>query len=129
MIKFVVNEKKRTVVAYFDEDWDVNIFSSVAKMFTNRLFLQTATYPWIKKICSEYKQCGIAKCIDGDIFDVEKGKEIARTKLIVKYNKCMIRCLHYISEKMVDGSEAFIAHCQNKYIKCSKNILTRLVKD
>ena len=65
-----------------------------------------------KKHMKDVEYVGIAHCHPNDEFDVEKGKEVARTKALMSYYKDMERCMaevadlfHALHEMAVDKAE------------------------
>ena len=116
MIKYFVNKEKRTVVAKFENTfvltdngvWEKYIANHICKTINktkggNDLYLNDKNI-YFKFIEDAIKQndsyYGIAKCADTDTFDVEKGKEIAKKKLLKKYYSTQERALLNIIHAM-----------------------------
>ena len=83
-MKYYINEEKQTVTAvmevsrtcvyqYIDDNWKVPIFLKQSKTL-DALEMPT-------------KFVGVARCMEGDVFDLNVGKKIARGKALRKYNK------------------------------------------
>lgn len=101
MIKYFVNEEKKTVVAKFENTsvltdkgvWEKYIVNHICKTISKTkggidLYLSDRNiyYKFIDDAIKQNDSCyGIAKCADTDTFDVEKGKEIAKKRLLKKY--------------------------------------------
>ena len=97
MIQYFINEKKKTVTARFEnnfEDTDQELWGDylvqhihkILKSHGNFLRSNEAIYKMVYKIVGEVDSyCGIAQCNGDDAFDVEKGKELAKKRLLKKY--------------------------------------------
>ena len=109
MIKYFVNKEKKTVVAKFENTsvltdkgvWEKYIANHICKTISKTkggidLYLSDRAI-YYKFIDDAIKQndsyYGIAKCADTDTFDVEKGKEIAKKRLLKKYYSTQERAL------------------------------------
>ena len=116
MIKYFVNKEKRTVVAKFENTfvltdkgvWEKYIANHICKTINktkggNDLYLNDKNI-YFKFIEDAIKQndsyYGIAKCADTDTFDVEKGKDIAKKRLLKKYYSTQERALLNIIHAM-----------------------------
>ena len=109
MIKYFVNKEKRTVVAKFENTsvltdkgvWGKYIANHICKTISKtkggiNLYLNDRNiyYKFIEDAIKQNDSCyGIAKCADTDTFDVEKGKEIAKKRLLKKYYSTQERAL------------------------------------
>ena len=109
MIKYFVNKEKKTVVAKFENtsvltDKDVwkeyianHIYKTISKTKDgNDLYLNDKNiyYKFIEDAIKQNDFCyGIAKCADTDTFDVEKGKDLAKKRLLKKYYSTQERAL------------------------------------
>ena len=116
MIKYFVNEEKRTVVAKFENTfvltdkgvWEKYIANHICKTISKTkggidLYLNDRNiyYKFIEDAIKQNDSCyGIAKCADTDTFDVEKGKEIAKKRLLKKYYSTQERALLNIIHAM-----------------------------
>ena len=116
MIKYFVNKEKKTVVAKFENTfvltdkgvWEKYIANHICKTINktkggNDLYLNDKNiyYKFIEDAIKQNDSCyGIAKCADTDIFDVEKGKEIAKKRLLKKYYSTQERALLNIIHAM-----------------------------
>ena len=116
MIKYFVNKEKRTVVAKFENTfvltdkgvWEKYIANHICKTINktrggNDLYLNDKNiyYKFIEDAIKQNDSCyGIAKCADTDTFDVEKGKEIAKKRLLKKYYSTQERALLNIIHAM-----------------------------
>ena len=101
MIKYFINEKKKTVIAKFEnkygysdqEMWIEYLINHVRKTaknsgnFFKRPFGDgVSVYKLVGNIVKQSSSYyGIAQCSDNDAFDVEKGKELAKKRLLKKY--------------------------------------------
>ena len=54
--------------------------------------------PIFRKRMKDVEYFGVAHCHPNDEFDVEKGKEVARTKALMSYYKDMELCMEEVSE-------------------------------
>ena len=116
MIKYFVNKEKRTVVAMFEKGfvltdngvWKKYIANHICKTIDktkggNDLYLNDKNiyYKFIEDAIKQNDSyCGIAKCADTDTFDVEKGKELAKKRLLKKYYNTQERALLNIIHAM-----------------------------
>ena len=116
MIKYFVNKEKRTVVAKFENTfvltdkgvWEKYIANHICKTISKTkcgidLYLNDKNiyYKFIEDAIKQNDSCyGIAKCADTDTFDVEKGKEIAKKRLLKEYYNTQERALLNIIHAM-----------------------------
>ena len=116
MIKYFVNKEKRTVVAKFENTfvltdkgvWEKYIANHICKTISktkggNDLYLNDKNiyYKFIEDAIKQNDSCyGIAKCANTDTFDVEKGKELAKKRLLKKYYSTQERALLNIIHAM-----------------------------
>ena len=116
MIKYFVNKKKKTVAAKFENtsvltDKDVwkeyianHIYKTICKTKGgNDLYLNDRNiyYKFIEDAIKQNDSCyGIARCADTDTFDVEKGKGLAKKRLLKKYYSTQERALLNIIHAM-----------------------------
>ena len=116
MIKYFVNKEKKTVVAKFENTsvltdkgvWEKYIANHICKTINktkggNDLYLNDKNiyYKFIEDAIKQNDSCyGIAKCADTDTFDVEKGKELAKKRLLKKYYSTQERALLNIIHAM-----------------------------
>jgi nitrogenase subunit NifH len=116
MIKYFVNEEKKTVVAKFETTyvltdkgvWEKYIANHICKTISKTkdgidlcLNDKNIFYKFIEDAIKQNDSCyGIAKCADTDTFDVEKGKEIAKKRLLKKYYRTQERALLNIIHAM-----------------------------
>ena len=87
MIKYIVNNN--TVIAEFSRDWVDTLAEYYFKnTYINYDTLRDVVYDYLLKVESDgFRPYGEARCSPDDIFDEEIGKQIAKTRLINKYNK------------------------------------------
>lgn len=78
-IKYSVNKDKKTCVCYLD-DCECDIYSTLT-LEEKKLFEAFDIDPRIKNC-----YVGKAKCADGDVFDEEYGKALARKRMLRKYH-------------------------------------------
>ena len=87
MIKYTVNNN--TVIAEFRRDW----IDALVEYYTNNTYIDYATihdvvYNYLLRVENDgLKFYGEAKCSPDDVFDEGVGKQIAKTRLINKYNR------------------------------------------
>ena len=91
MIKYTVNNN--TVIAEFRRDWIDTLAEYYFKnTYINYDTLRDIVYDYLLKVESDgLKPYGEAKCSPNDVFDEEIGKHIAKTRLINKYNRVVMR--------------------------------------
>lgn len=116
MIKYFVNKEKKTVVAKFENTsvltdkgvWEKYIANHICKTISKTkcgidLYLNERNiyYKFIEDVIKQNDfYYGIAKCADTDTFDAEKGKEIAKKRLLKKYYSTQERALLNIIHAM-----------------------------
>ena len=116
MIKYFVNKEKKTVVAKFENTfvltdngvWEKYIANHICKTISKtkggiNLYLNDRNiyYKFIEDAIKQNNSYyGIAKCADTDTFDVEKGKDIAKKRLLKKYYSTQERALLNIIHAM-----------------------------
>ena len=107
MIKYTVN--KNTVRAEFSRDWIDTLVEYYLKntYIANSVFVD-AVYEYLIKVENDgLKPYGEAKCSPDDVFDEEVGKQIAKTRLINKYNK-VVAGINRILLKLVESDMRFL---------------------
>lgn len=101
MIQYFVNEKKKTVVAKFEnkfayndqEMWVEYLVTHIRKVAkkSNNFFKrpfgdEVSVYKLVTDIVKQNDfYYGFAQCNGDDTFDIEKGKELAKKRLLKKY--------------------------------------------
>lgn len=120
MIKYEVNEAKRTVVAHFDEDTRKrlsNFCRELAELFgdyniKNGKFVEMGIcgeYNLAKKIQKGFgKFVGKAKCHPDDTFNVEKGKLVARDRLLYKWRRYKSEIISCIIDDMSNAHDIIL---------------------
>lgn len=58
---------------------------------------------------------GIARCYPGDVFDEERGKELARARLLIKVNNTKAKIAHYVI-KQLDEVKDTILKVENHHL-------------
>ena len=91
MIKYFVNNN--TVIAEFSRDWiDTLVEYYINNTHINYATLNDIVYYYLLKVENDgLKFYGEAKCSPDDVFDEDVGKHIAKTRLINKYNRVVMR--------------------------------------
>ena len=116
MIKYFVNKEKKTVVAKFENTsvltdngvWEKYIANHICNTISKtkggiNLYLNDKNiyYKFIEDAIKQNDSCyGIAKCADIDTFNVEKGKYLAKKRLLKKYYSTQERALLNIIHAM-----------------------------
>ena len=107
MIKYTVHNN--IVIAEFSRGW----VGTLVEYYINNTHIDYATlndivYDYILKVENDgLKPYGEAKCSPDDVFDEEIGKQIAKTRLINKYNKVMVG-INRILLKLVESDMRFL---------------------
>ena len=107
MIKYTVN--KNTVRAEFSRDWIDTLVEYYLKntYIANSVFVGVV-YEYLIKVENDgLKPYGEAKCSPDDVFDEEVGKQIAKTRLINKYNK-VVEGINRVLLKLVESDMRFL---------------------
>ena len=143
MIEYNVNKEKGTVVAYFKGDekdtsrdyWFNCIMNKLQKLsqtdfFTNDLMYNMALASLNEALACAGNLYGKAKVCGDDIFDEEKGKEIARMKLLSKYYKAESDAIYYFMkrynrmvQKMFQNASRIRVRYRNRIKKYAKKIV------
>lgn len=107
-LKYYVNEEKKTVICVA-EDCEYDLLEELCPKFSS--FSLNDKHIVSQSISSEAvdlfidnKFTGKAKCDDSDIFDIEKGKTIARNKMRMKYNLAKLKKLISLRNSLDDIS-------------------------
>ena len=96
MIEYFINKESRVVVAKFDDEQTDLIQAS--KAFKSNVFDISLSY-FIKNIMMN-PSMGKAVCSKEDVFDEEVGQKIARSKLLLQYNKKLEKLYDYILNRL-----------------------------
>ena len=78
-IRYVVNEKKRTIVAIIEDTAE----DAIRYMYRKRFFLDV--FPFETRMKMKKSYVGLARCCEEDEFDVNLGKELAKKRVLEKY--------------------------------------------
>lgn len=120
MIKYIVNNEKKVVVAKFEKNYQDSKDKYIWKKFIvshlgNILWkaglrdVNLIAYGIIDNILDETGPfCGVAKCAPNDTFDVKKGKELAKKRLLKKYYRVQKKVVQYYVNKIACVQEKFI---------------------
>jgi hypothetical protein len=103
--KFFVNEKKRTVACVLTGVMDT------PRDFNSCVFIN----PYV------IKETATAKCADGDVFDVERGKRIALAKAENKVYLAAVRLLDEHMKHIVNIVNAYNKFNDKAYHTCAHN--------
>ena len=110
-IEYKVIEDKGIVVATIRNiEWDPSWFFNTHFLAHASASFQMLTF-FDQKFCMPYSMKAVAKCHPNDQFDVEKGKAIARKKLINNYNASIDRHItHYRKalQKCMDEMDIYL---------------------
>ena len=107
MIKYAVNNN--TVIAEFRRDW----VDTLVEYYTNNTHINYATlndvvYYYLLKVENDgFKPYGEARCSPDDVFEEEIGKQIAKTRLINKYNR-VVRRINEILIELIKSDMRFL---------------------
>lgn len=107
MIKYTVDNN--TVIAEFSRDWiDTLVEYYFKNTYINYDTLRDIVYDYLLKVENDgLKFYGEAKCSPDDIFEEEIGKQIAKTRLMNKYNK-VVAGISRILLKLVESDMRFL---------------------
>lgn len=95
MINYYINKEKGIVVAKFDDERaDLNQTVEEARLSTWNHYLYSCINKLINKLMSN-PSVGKAVCSKEDTFDEEVGKEVAKNKLLLQYNKKLEKLYDY----------------------------------
>ena len=142
MIEYNVNKEKGTVVAYFKGDekdtsrdyWFNCIMTKLQKLSQTDFLTDDLIYNMALASVNEALACagnlyGKAKVCGDDVFDEEKGKEIARMKLLSKYYQAESDAIYYFTKrynrmvhKMLQNGSHIRARYRNRIKNYAKKI-------
>ena len=143
MIEYNVNKEKGIVVAYFKDDekntsrdyWFDCIMTKLQKLsqtdfFTNDLMYNMASASLNEALACAGNLYSKAKVHGDDIFDEEKGKEIARMKLLSKYYQAESDAIYYFMKRynemmhrMLKNASRIRIRYRNRIKKYTKKIV------
>lgn len=117
MIDYIINVEKRIVIARFakekgemDQDvWRQNLICHIEKscptiaLFMFRQFTNIVD----AEVKSVESYCGISRCSGDDAFDVEFGKNLAKTRLLKRYSEVQAHCDARISNVFSEFAKNF----------------------
>lgn len=115
-IKYYINHENGIVVAKLDdmrrENSEMCAHFSLFNFwgfdeFSDKMIRYINTFP------DSY--VGMAKCHPGDNFDEERGKELARARLLVKVNNAKAKIMHHYM-KQIDEIKDSITKVENHYL-------------
>ena len=112
-IKYYVNRDNGVVVAKLDNLRLENskMCSSFFDLYDFWSFDRLTNY--INSFPDSY--VGIARCYPGDVFDEERGKELARARLLIKVNNTKAKIAHYVI-KQLDEVKDTILKVENHHL-------------
>ena len=113
MIKYTVNNN--TLIAEFSRDWIDTLVEYYLKntYIANSVFVD-AVYDYMLKVESDgLKPYGEARCSPDDVFDEEIGKQIAKTRLVNKYNRVVAR-INQILIELIKSDMRFLRTRQRR---------------
>lgn len=140
MIKYNVNKEKGIVVAYFSDGgstrdyWEDCIMIKLQKLSQTNFFVDNFACSTAFASVDEALACagnlyGKAKVHGDDVFDEEKGKEIARMKLLSKYYQAESDAIYYFTRrynemmhKMLKNASHIRARYRNRIENYAKKI-------
>lgn len=117
MIDYIINEENRIVIARFakekgetDSDvWRQNLLRHIEKACPTIALSMFRQFTNIvdAEVKSVESYCGIARCNGDDTFDVEFGKNLAKTRLLKRYSEVQAHCDERISEVFSEFARNF----------------------
>ena len=131
MIKYIVNEDKKVVVAKFEKDypdskdkytWKKFIVSHIENVLRKGGLrdINLIAYKAIENILNETGSfCGVAKCAPNDTFDVKKGKELAKKRLLKKYYRAQKKVVQYYVNGISRVQKKFVEDLDKTYAKAA----------
>lgn len=144
MIEYNVNKEKGIVVAYFKDDekntshdyWFNCIVTKLQKLSQINFLANDLIYDMVLASANEALACagnlyGKAKVHGDDVFDEEKGKEIARMKLLSKYYKAEGDAIYYFMKRynrMVHKMLQNASHIRARYKNRIKNYAKKIAE-
>lgn len=130
MIRYIINEKKKTVTAYLTDgkyhNTTMDVIANDCRRFMRRavdkanwpnhtLYINDATTRVFDRFLKKNGYwgatiAGVARCADSDVFDKDIGKEIARKKLMKKEKEIFERFRKFLYDEAVKALDDFAAH-------------------
>lgn len=120
MIRYFINEAKRTVVAKFDGDSDYGVWRNILSDDVMRLFSyiqgnyfldhrrDVVIMDAVDRVLADIRTFfGKARCTERDVFRVEIGRQIARKRLLLRYEKAKQRVVNLLRKEMMEEYERY----------------------
>lgn len=90
-LTYYVDESKKTIVC-IAKDCEFDFLNEILRSFSSckmeeRIIICNFLEQFKFDCMLNYKYTGKARCSKDDVFDIEKGKKIARQKMRIKYNR------------------------------------------
>lgn len=111
-IHYHVNEEKGVVVAVLE---GVEYDAIDLLMGKNEYLSYFSRWPRIQPFMLKDKYVGKAKCMEGDVFNIEVGKELAKERLLLKYYKDLYKAFEKFFEEMMTISSKHMEKIWRKY--------------
>jgi len=120
MIKYIVNEEKKVVVAKFEKNYkdakDKYMWKKLIAAYIDNVLRKGGLGDinliafWIIDNALDVTSSfySVAKCAPGDTFDVKKGKELAKKRLLKKYYNAQKKVVKYYVNRIACVQEKFI---------------------
>lgn len=110
-IKYVVNEKKRVIVAIMEDTEE----DAIWYMYKKRFFLDV--FPFEPRMKMKKNYVGLARCCEEDEFDVKLGKELAKKRVLEKYYTDFLKAIDRMKRPIDEHFEKTMSkprrHLQN----------------
>lgn len=111
-IHYHVNEEKGVVVAVLE---GVEYDAIDLLMRKNKYLSYPSMWPRTQPFMLKDKYVGKAKCMEGDVFNIEVGKELAKERLLLKYYKDLYKASVNFVEEMMTTSGKHMEKIWRKY--------------
>ena len=123
MIKYIVNKEEGTTKAYFKDPWGKSIIHTIGKQFGKK-YLNSDLKKRLLHYISSQPNDAIVTCKED--FDENKGKEMAKAKLLKRYYHALYKCYRMVSDyhkNRAEEAKAMFVHFASK--ACKKSFASR----
>ena len=117
-MKYIVKEDEKVVVAIMEDTRDDVIDFLFGKK--NHVKYVEPSFMTIDTLTLKDQYIGVAKCNDVDIFDVEKGKKLAKTRARVKHDRDFFKGVRKYACSLREGYQDLMEKSNAKFYKALK---------
>lgn len=131
-MQYIIGEDNRTVVAVMKGtendvlDYIASKDKGLAALAGRRIVDGVSVYDTPENVPVDLKirntYVGVARCSEKDVFDPEKGKDIAKNKALIKHHKAMQKKLCIWSDHVYDQTEKLLKKNLYRVLRAARTI-------